>query len=113
MKNKNKIILIVVLILFVIGILYLAMELFYPREVDISGTFGAKNDEFRLEKSEKNNRYYVNFLKNNKKIEMECSKTQYDLLSKDVQYYIVYRENFFNRNKGKILTLDNNPIHSN
>lgn len=108
MHNKTKIILVSILILFIIGIAYLAIEFLFPREAAISGIYGAKEDDFKVETLQKNNQYYISlYSEPNKKIEIKCTKKQYDFFIIGRQYNIVYRVNFFNRNKGKILELSN------
>lgn len=113
MNNKTKKILIFSLILFLLGVIYLSIELIFPREFEISGTLYSKDESLNLEKSERNSQYYISFNDTSKKkIEIECNKQQYDFIVNDREYYIIYRLNFFNRKKAKIIMLDDKPIYN-
>ena len=114
----------VALILMIIGVLYLSIELFYPRDFMVSGSTVESTNSCSLEKSEENNLYYISVTQHqngNKETitKLECTKKQYDIIDTKDQYdgmndpkiyYTFYRVNFFNRRTGKILELDNKPL---
>jgi hypothetical protein len=102
------------LLLMVTGILYLSIEIFYPRDFSISGSAYGTNIFYRLEKSKEENHYYISVIEQQnatKVIKLECIKEQYDFLLGEKECHIFYRINFFNRNKGKILKIDDKPIN--
>ncbi len=43
-------------------------------------------------------------------MELTCTKEQYDFMINGRPLYILYRKDFFNRTKGKVLKVDNIPI---
>lgn len=111
-SKAKKILIFIILILFILGVIYLTIELFFPRDLEISGTLNPKEDVLKLEKLEKNGLYYISFnSQTKKKINIECSKQQYDFVVNDKEYYILYRLNFFNRKKAKILMIDDKPMY--
>jgi len=114
MSRKLKTILILVLI--GVGLLYLSVETLFPRDFGAEGPVNGNASSFRLEKSVQDNHYYIFFLEQqngNKKIKLECTKEQYDFLnSKQQEYHLTYKKNFFNRSTGKITKLDNKPIYN-
>jgi hypothetical protein len=100
---KGKIAIVLMLLVLVFSIFFLTN----PRDNGVSGNIG------KLQKSEKDNHYYISFLgqQDDKTIKLECTKKQYDFIgSKAVEYHIFYRLNFFNKKAGKILEVDDKPI---
>lgn len=112
MQVKTKIIFQILLTMIIVGMVYLLVEQFFPRDYGIAVSIDGTNDSFMLKKLEKNSRYYISFkqLRSNKKIEIECTKEQYDFITNEKEYHIIYRKNFFNRSTGKIIKLDDKPI---
>ena len=117
LKDKTKIALFLILILFLIlmvtAIFYLSIEIFHPRDFSISGSANGTNIFYRLEKSKEENHYYISVIEQQnatKVIKLECAKEQYDFLLGEKECHIFYRINFFNRSKGKILKIDDKPI---
>ena len=106
---KGKIAIVIMIFLMVFSIFYLTK----PRDKGITCSLGGNTDSVKLEKSEKDNNYYLSFLRqeDKKTTKIECTKKQYDfIINKEVNYHIFYRLNFFDRKSGKILELDDKPI---
>lgn len=111
-KTKRVILFFMILLLF--SAVYSAIEYFYPRDFGVAGSIDGKTNPLKIEKFEKDNHYYISFQYQqnvNKEMQLVCTKEQYDFMTDGKEYHIVYRENFFNRNLGKILKLDDKPIY--
>lgn len=113
MRIRTKIALILTLIIISTSILYLTIELFNPRDFSISGSAYGTNIFYRLEKSQKEDHYYISIIElqnPNKVIKLECTKVQYDFLIGEKECHIFYRVTLFNSGIGKILKIDDKPI---
>lgn len=109
MKFNKKILIIIGLVVLGIALLFMFTDVLSPRNEIIQGTPDSNND-IQLTKYEKDNNYCISFKRANKKFEMTCTKEQYDFMSEGKTVYILFRKNFFNRYKGKVLKVDTNPI---
>ena len=107
---KKKVIWTVV-ILIIIGLVFAMTEVFFPRITLAEGSLDGNKLPDILQKYEKDNHYYVSFNDSNGKNELECTKAQYDFMTADIQIYIVYEKNYFNRQKGTILKVDDAPVN--
>lgn len=94
----------------VIGIIYLSVEFFFPREGYVTVSLAEQSEAQKLEKIQRGDQYFISFTDSNKKVEVKCTKKQYEHIEKDRIYYILYRVNFFRRSKGTILELSDNPL---
>ena len=102
--DKAKALVSLILILVIAGIFYLSMEFLYPRDFQNKVSIGGN---ISISELGKDNNYYISY----DKIKLKCTKEQYDFLVNGNESYIYYRLNFFYRNIGKILEVDDKPIY--
>ncbi|MDF2884187.1 MAG: hypothetical protein K0R54_4754 [Clostridiaceae bacterium] len=105
----KRVLITIAALLITIGIIFMCTDVLYPRNRIIQGSLDGR-EGLKIEKYEKDNYLYVSFKQQNKENILECTKDQYEFMTNDKQIYILYRENYFNRNKGKILKVDDVPI---
>lgn len=82
MGIKIKITLYLLISLIIIGMLYLSIEFFFPRDFGFSGSIDGNTVALKLEKSKQLNQYYISLHeqeKGNVEIKLECTKEQYAL----------------------------------
>lgn len=105
----KRILIIIAALLITTGIIFICTDVLYPRSRIIQGSLDGK-EGLKLEKYQKNNYFYVSFKQQNRENILECTEDQYEFMTNDIQIYILYKENYFNRNKGRILRVDAVPI---
>lgn len=109
MKFNKNVFLLIAIIVIAIALAFMFTDVISPRNDIVQGSL-EKSDSLQLIKTQNNNNYYVSFKQINKEIKLTCTKEQYDFMSNGQQIYILYKKNFFNRNKGTVLKVDNSPI---
>lgn len=107
--SVKKALIIIAAIFIAVGIIFTCTEVLYPRNEIIQGSIDGK-EGVKLDKYQKDSYLYVSFKQQNKENILECTKDQYQFMTNDKQIYILYRVNYFNRNKGKVLKVDDVPI---
>jgi hypothetical protein len=107
--NVKKIFIVAAIIFIIVGIIFMLTEVLYPRDDTVKCSLDGK-EALKLERYEKEEHYYVSFKRQGREKVFECTKEQYDFMANVKQIYILYRENYFNRNKGEILKVDEVPI---
>jgi len=105
--TKVKVVIVLMLLLFAFSIYFVT----HSADYQISGSIDGNTTQYRLEKSQKDNHYYISYIQYDKKeIKLECTKEQYNFVISGKDYYMICKLNLFNRTTGKIFELDDKPL---
>jgi hypothetical protein len=119
MNKISKIILCTAVIIFVGGLSYTITTIYYNLDKGIACSIDGFDEKkqviARLEKFEEGNKYYFKIIQNpnitgQEYITINCTKKQYDAITKASTYHIIYKRSFFNKSKGKTIKFDTKPI---
>lgn len=110
MKKKNKVIMIILIVLFNIGLIYICTEVLVPRDYGATATLDGPDANGKIVKEQKDNNYYFDFSDYNNgvksTIKISCTKEQYNFIVSGKQYHILFKRDYFNRMAATIIQLD-------